>query len=641
MMTHDKLQTHQQQAQDQVLQDLSDTLWAEDFFAGETTALEPAEPWLRLCAQCSDCEGSPVGVDRVWRWQPDHPSIRAVLVPARPGIAQPLVSLPGRPILAITRRDQLRRLDAVGLMNLVAETLGDRMPGGTEGTRLFIEALALTVKQTAWSYQHRIDTDGLADRSSAHYFQVMEQWGALRDRPFHPVAKAKLGLDEADYHHYAAEFDQSVSMRWVALPGDRTLVGEGVGEQDEPAHYLLDEPQQRQLQDELVRRGLDGYRAIPVLDWQLDHGLPEALRRDGEDGHWITLDFRGPSMKSTSSVRSLAPLDDNPNYLKLPMSMYSLGSSRYLPAVKMMNGVIAENQMRRTLSLDPVLTEQVRLCDETRWWAYMPPEASLFDDYPRHLSAMIRQYPSDLLADSKCRLAPMSALGTRLPGESFHPFDDWLAERGLTVGEAGIVTLFQEVCDAFLALNLRMFRLGILPEIHGQNTVLVRRGGQVDGLLLRDHDSLRVYVPWLERVGLGDPKFRLKAGVANTLYHDRPEDLLFYLLTLGIQVNLRAILEAVAGHYGVDEHRLWRVLRDSLAQQIESVPFDDEARELLQHHCFEAEEWPLKLLIRPMLERAGGPGSMPFGKGWLANPFKRLGAVKPAVSEQSVSTTVA
>ncbi len=39
---------------------------------------------------------------------------------------------------------------------------------------------------------------------------------------------------------------------------------------------------------------------------------------------------------------------------------------------------------------------------------------------------------------------------------------------------------------------------------------------------------------------------------------------------------------------------------------------------------FEAPDWPQKWLLRPMIERAGGPGSMPFGKGRVVNPFRQV-----------------
>ena len=35
-----------------------------------------------------------------------------------------------------------------------------------------------------------------------------------------------------------------------------------------------------------------------------------------------------------------------------------------------------------------------------------------------------------------------------------------------------------------------------MGEIHGQNICLVLKNGDFDGLMFRDHDSLRIYLPW-------------------------------------------------------------------------------------------------------------------------------------------------
>lgn len=164
----------------------------------------------------------------------------------------------------------------------------------------------------------------------------------------------------------------------------------------------------------------------------------------------------------------------------------------------------------------------------------------------------------------------------------------------------------------------------MLGEIHGQNAVLVWKAGYAQGLLLRDHDSLRIYVPWLERNGLADPAYRLKKGHANTLYHDRPEDLLFWLQALGIQVNLRAIIETLAEVYALPPNRLWKAMGEVLNELIDTIEFDAQGRTMIKHQLFEAPHWPQKLLLTPMIERAGGPGSMPFGKGRVVNPFHRL-----------------
>ena len=290
----------------------------------------------------------------------------------------------------------------------------------------------------------------------------------------------------------------------------------------------------------------------------------------------------------------------------------------------MINGELSEKLLREVVDKDETLSRSLHLCDEGKWWAFMPPQATLFDEAPRHLSAMVRRYPSALLDDPECRLLPMAALGTPLPGSNRHFFDEWMEYRDLPCNQASVLTLFRELSHSFFDINLRMFRLGMLGEVHGQNAVMVWKAGQAQGLLLRDHDSLRIFVPWLERNGMHDPEYRIKKGHANTLYHERPEDLLFWLQTLGIQVNVRAIMDTLAQVYEVPVTALWTVLRDVLDNLVTTIEFDDEARAMIRHQLFDAPNWPQKLLLTPMIERAGGPGSMPFGKGEVVNPFHRL-----------------
>ena len=38
---------------------------------------------------------------------------------------------------------------------------------------------------------------------------------------------------------------------------------------------------------------------------------------------------------------------------------------------------------------------------------------------------------------------------------------------------------------------------GALPELHGQNILLSFEDGRVQKCVLRDHDTVRIYKPWL------------------------------------------------------------------------------------------------------------------------------------------------
>jgi len=610
-------------AADPVMQDLIDCLLAEQFFGPEPLALSEPREWALQYPSIPPF--ADLGEEqRVWQWCYDEAEQRYIVVALQPGITQAWEQVPGTPVIA-RRQEAWTVLAPESFMRRVFQGLSERYQDNEKGLELFNEVLRISLHQTELSQTHRIDSRDLLTKDNAAFFLAMEQWASLRDRPYHPLAKAKQGLSDADYRRYQAEFARPVSLRWVAVAGDLLQCGEGVADlqRQHPARYLLPEELQAELDREMCSLGIaDSHVALPVHPWQFDHVLEAQLGDHFEAGDCRRLAFVSGNFFASSSLRSMTPCFDSADHLKLPLAVYSLGASRYLPAVKMINGNLSEALLRQALTLDASLQQSLHLCDERNWWAFMPPDATLFDEAPRHLSAMVRRYPQQLLADADCRLLPMAALGTPLPGSRDHFFDEWMQYRGLPAEADSVETLFRELCASFFEINLRMFRLGMLGEVHGQNAVLVWQAGRAAGLLLRDHDSLRIFVPWLERQGLADPCYRLKPGhTANTLYHERPEDLLFWLQTLGIQVNMRAIIDTLALIYALPQNRLWAALREELARLIDRIEFDDQARSLLQRELFERPTWPSKLLLTPMIARAGGPGSMPFGKGEVANPL--------------------
>ncbi|RON43441.1 AcsA protein [Pseudomonas frederiksbergensis] len=603
-------------AADRVMQDLVDCLLAEHFFGTEP---------LNLLASAADQPFTGLSAEqRIWEWHNEPQG--SILVALRPGITQQWEKVPGTPVL-VRQDQQLTELSPEVFMTQVLAGMTDRYQDNEKGFALFLDVLRTSVRQTELSLAHRVNSERLLEKSNADFFLTMEQWASLRDRPYHPLAKAKQGLNDAEYQHYQAEFARPVALNWVAI--DRTLLqcGDGVTDlaQQRPADYLLPFALHAGLQHEMQQRGIyESHIALPVHPWQFDHVLQAQLGDAFAKGECQRLDFTDGDFYATSSLRSMTPCFNSADYLKLPMAIYSLGASRYLPAVKMINGGLSEKLLRQGLDKDETLQQKLHLCDETKWWAFMPPDATLFDEAPRHLAAMVRGYPPALLEDKDTRLVPMAALGTPLPGSNQHFFDDWMAYRQLPANAASVMTLFRELAHSFFDINLRMFRIGMLGEIHGQNAVLVWKAGHAEGLLLRDHDSLRIFVPWLERNGLADPAYRLKKGHANTLYHERAEDLLFWLQTLGIQVNFRSIIETLALVYALPERGLWTAMGEVLNELIDTIDFDTEARAMIKQQLFEAPHWPQKLLLTPMIERAGGPGSMPFGKGQVVNPFHRL-----------------
>ncbi|XID91650.1 IucA/IucC family protein [Paenibacillaceae bacterium WGS1546] len=622
-----------EEAELRVLEDLVNALLAENVLDGQDRVklVDPGE-WRRLVredealAAADRLFGAPREA-HVYRWRLSGVREAEIVFPVMPAIVQTYrfdATAGAYEIRGDGEREAPRRVGPVELMRHALALCGeDRETCDPESAGRFLHLLEQALGQLAWTLESEQPRGALLSLAAPESLLALERKAAYRDRPFHPISKVKLGLEEDDYRRYSAEFGRPIGLRWMAVSRRRIAAGEeGLAG---PAELLLTEEERAGIGGEMKRRGLNpaDYVPIPVHPWQM-RKLPELLKEELAEGVCVPLETEAGVYFATSSLRSLMPASGDGPHLKLPVGVQSLGGLRYLSAIKLMNGGRAERLMRKGLERDPVLREKLFLCEETAWWAYLPENRDLFAEAPRHLSAMVRRYPAELAAaDARARLVPMSALAVYDSAEGGHVFDDWLRGRGEAVTEASVVRLFGETLRTFFEIGLRLFRLGMMPEAHGQNAVLVVRDGEPAGALLRDHDALRVHVPWLVANGLADPEYSLRPNYPNSLYHDAPEKLLAFFQTLGIQVNGYAILDALSRYYGIPEVRLWPALREALERAAAGTGLPEEAKRIVDRCLFEPERWPWKQLIRPLLKpRSRAAGSMPFGMGEAPNPLR-------------------
>jgi siderophore synthetase component len=514
-----------------------------------------------------------------------------------------------------------RALDPVEFMQRFAGD-GAGLPNLAE----FLQELQDSVTHTALSLEagERFSESG---GGTSDALLRMEQLSALRDRPFHPTARAKRGFSEGDYRAYSSEFGNAFELAWLALRRDHVKKGDLSGA--EIAEWVLQEPEQRQLQTALAEKGLDAetYLAMPVHPWQMEHVLPDVFAEELRDGILVPLDVRTGRCTATSSLRALSREAGGGVHVKVPIGIYSLAALRILPLRYLHNAERAQGVLQQVIAADPWLSKRLHLCDESRWWGFHDPDGDAFADKPGQLACLIRRYPSHLLEEAGRELIAMSAFAV-IDGEGRMPaFANLLTARGVdpsgTRGAA--LQLFCEIAEFFIAGVVRCFRYGLMPEVHGQNVMLAFRAGRVDGMLLRDHDTIRLYLPWLEREGFADPGYVVKPGTPNSLLNPTPEALLSYFQTLGVQVNLYAIADAISRVYGVEEAELWRAIRIAVESCLrQDLPAD--VRAVLQHGLLEKTTWPTRTLITPLLQRVGsGGGSMPAGVGVAANPLLEAG----------------
>jgi len=562
----------------------------------------------------------------------EQQSKRCVFFPVNQGIAQPWCFFAESEILLVDQMNDQGQLQSIELLELFQylQDMGVFQHCQTNKIQNFADQIQKCLQQYRLLQQHKVNTHELMHQSSAQIFRILEQYAGYRDRPYHPLSKLKEGLSQQEYLQYCPEFAQELSIHWVAVHKDKMMFGAGVEDifTQQPSQIFINRAERHQLKQEMFQRGLsESHIAMPVHPWQFQHLFEQFFAEDVALGICQPLNFISNGMYASASMRSLLSEYIPQESLKLPIGIKALGSLRFLPIVKMINGEKNQKLLLQAQQKDPVLQQKLWLCEETQWWSYLPEKQQdrsadnewLFVEKPTHLAAQRRHIPPELL-QQPYQLIPMASLGHKISGQPT-VFDYILQRQGLSNGTVEVLDQFAQLCACFFEVNLRLFRLGLMGEIHGQNLCLVFKDGQFDGLMFRDHDSLRIYLPWVLQNGLDDPDYLSPHDFRNTLYHDSVEELLFYIQTLGIQVNLGCIVDTLANHYQIEVREFWKVLAVELQQILEQLDFQPEIRKQLQRLLFESPHWPYKQLLRPLLEQETRIGSMPSGIGKTSNPL--------------------
>ncbi len=604
--------TNTEQPSDLVMRDLVDTLIQENLGAFADRAqpdpptalaaatLQPGERWCRI------------DLGRGW-----------VCFRARPAAALQPYRLSRPPVWhGASRDDQPRRLEPDELLELLTSArqgLGGQLPYA----RQVGADLRRAVQHTTVILAGRARLTGARPRPGE--LITAERLAATRNRPFHPTARAATGWTAQELARYGPMRQQPLGLDWVAVRRDRLRHGTGAAS-DRLHELLLDEADRRHLTDAVSRAGLhlDDVQPLPVHPWHLSHVLPTAYAAELAARDVVPLTCSLGRFHPTASLRTLASAPETRLHVKLPLGVTTLGAARLLPPRYLDNGQRAQHTMQQLIDRCPVLRARVQLCDERTWcgWHH-PSDTDELDDRPGQLAAQLRVYPAGLFDDPARVVLPMATLAA-------HEWD----VLGPVIGPAGFgaadaVELFRRLAEGFCEVGLGFLRYGVLPELHGQNVVVALQDGVPHRFVLRDHDTLRLYPDWMIAAGVPDPGYRIAPGAPQSLRLPCAEELLGYLQTLGFQVNLYGIADALGRHFGIAERVLWAQLRGAVVDTLARVTLPGEVAEVVERELLRAPTWPSRLVLGPLLRRGHSGGvSMPAGTGRVPNPLAPVPAAR-------------
>jgi len=261
-----------------VMQDLVDCLVAENFLEDISSQIRTLAQWNNSVSDYPNLHTSALFLQpfskKTYIWEIQTAAAETCIVIAlAPAIAQEWQKVADTQVYLITKKPEdfashIIALEPVMLMEHIFQLLADVYQHKKAGIQLFMNTLKESVIQMEWSLKHRIEHHNLFHKSPAVFFQTMEQWGALRDRPYHPLAKAKIGLNEQDYKGYLAEFSEKIPLCWVAIDNQKLMLGQGIVDlkAHQPMHYFLSIVEQASLTQELIYLKIaDHYTAIVNL----------------------------------------------------------------------------------------------------------------------------------------------------------------------------------------------------------------------------------------------------------------------------------------------------------------------------------------------------------------------------------------
>ncbi|MEW6732317.1 MAG: IucA/IucC family protein [Acidobacteriota bacterium] len=434
----------------------------------------------------------------------------------------------------------------------------------------------------------------------------------LKDRPFHPLARAKEWSD--DNKSVTNSADEFIPFHWIAVPRHRLLGTACNGQLLAEALLNEDEFSQLRLAVQRLRLEREDHLWFPVHPWQwrwLNTEPQRRLRPWLDD--CIDLEQQLGGGIPTSSLRTLAIAGKRDFHIKFSLAVNALGALRIMPPRYLHNGALAEDLLQQLRHLDAALAGSLWLCNEQLWWA-VTSHSDIVQERGE-LACLLRHYP-DI---DEAELVPMAACSV-LTSHGRLPAFEYLLRGKKTVEAAK--TLFREITDVLVALGLRCFAYGVMPELHGQNVLLVWSNGKIKGLLLRDHDTLRICPTILSERGLVLPEYKIDWTTPNTLVLDEPKDLLAYFQTLAIEVNLYSIAVAMVSHFAIEEAWCWQTIQLTLIKWLERLELSPSIERLAHQLLLQSEYWPFKQVLAPLLTRDHLGTGMPSAFGEILNPVK-------------------
>lgn len=416
----------------------------------------------------------------------------------------------------------------------------------------------------------------------------------VTDRPFHPFAHSKGELA-------SLTTQKEIEVYWWAFKKDDVINNMASIPHKE---LLLAEAEESLIADKMAELSGD-YLALPLLETQHRYLKFDENKYEGIDlNHVTTIGL------PTSSLRTLIHNANSTLHLKLSTNAKTLGAIRSMPGRYLMNGHTAYDFLNGVINETSLIKNRLFLSNETHWWVLGKQEPIVKN--LGVIGCQVRHLP-DLCQNQNVTPITMSALSCTY-------VDPWE-----TLGVEGDKwSLLKDLSVHFIQTFLTLWSKGIMPECHGQNTMVCYENNKLKCFILRDHDTLRICTTAIEENGFTPPVYTIDTSTPNNLIFTKNEDLFNYFITLGIQINLYPIALATLKYTDRTESDFWEMVQDIIHDFVETQPISEQTKSQIQTYLFDNKTWPFKQLLTPLLAQESDSTGMPSRIGTTPNPYHSL-----------------
>jgi staphyloferrin A synthase len=386
---------------------------------------------------------------------------------------------------------------------------------GSRGERLAVE-LADSVANLALARSAQPPPDGQGPFLARRPDLATVEQSIVDGHPLHPLCRTRLGMSPGEVLRYAPEHRPVVDLHVYAVPEDRWLTT-GTG-----------------LPPRLV-----------VHPWQREHVLDRYP--------WLHPTGEVVPARPLMSLRTLVPLGEPRRHLKTAVDVQMTSAVRIVSPAAVHNGPIVSALVARLAApLGLTVLREVAA------------GAVLVDGRPSRSLAMVQREapvpgPDEVVVPLAALSAPSPATGRPLVTEA--------VDAGYPGDPLGFAA---DLTRLLLPPLLRLLRLGVALEAHGQNTLVGLRAGRPVRAYYRDFGGVRLSPTRLAAAGVATP------ALHGDLATDDPGELrtkLFAAVVATVLAELAATLERA---YGTDPDAVWRQVADA-AREAGAVPTDRDA----------------------------------------------------------------